>query len=95
MAAKKVTPKEVEVTVSLGGKIQVVKFQYDSNFYLTEKVTYAVEGMTDEEVEEFRSEKLREFRKHLEPFQQEEIDKLQALRDEIEEHGEGSTETDS
>lgn len=96
MTAKKEPKlKEVTITASVGGKIQVVKFEYDSNFHYSNGATYNVEGMTEEQVEKFRLEKTKEFRKQLEPIQQDEIDKLQALRDEIRDGGEGSTEEDA
>ena len=79
----KATPKEVEVTASVGGKAQIVKFEYTEDFHYSQSVTYTVEDMTDQEVDEFKEEQTKKLKKDLEPIAQETVDRLLDQRDAI------------
>jgi hypothetical protein len=73
------TPRliEVGVSVSNGGKIQLKKFEFSSDyhFHLSGKWT-APEDWTDQQAEEFRHEQVLRLKAELEPIVQEEIDDL-------------------
>jgi hypothetical protein len=77
--------KEVSVSASVGGKIQIVQYQYTSDYHYSMSQKYDVDGMTEAEAEEFRLEKIKELRESLESVGQEELDKLMELRDELKE----------
>ena len=79
----KATPTEVRVSASIGGKAQVVKFEYTEDFHYSQSVTYSVEDMTDEEVDKFKEEQTKKLKADLEPIAQESVDKLMEQRDAI------------
>lgn len=74
--------KEITVSSSLGGKIQIVQFQFTSDFHYSVTKKYAVD-MTDGEADEFWKERLGELNDELATPEQERIDELMRLRDEL------------
>jgi hypothetical protein len=84
----KVTLKEVSVQSSVGGKVQIVQYQYSQDFHFSMSQKYEVEGLDDPaEQDKFRQEKIKELRYQLEGIAQKEVDKLIELRDELRENG--------
>jgi hypothetical protein len=82
----KAAVKEVSVSASIGGKIQIVQYQYTADYHYSNSQKYEVD-MTEEEATQFRAEKTRELREELEPIAQDEVDALTALRDKLREEG--------
>ena len=80
--------KDITVSASVGGNVQIVKFQYTSKFHYSTTFTYEIEDMTEEEAKAFRDEKLKEMREDLEPIAQEEVDELLRQRELIRSGGE-------
>lgn len=77
-------PKCVEITatVSLSGKVQIVRYENDQGYFFSLGGKWMVpEDWTDEQVEQFRLEKLAELRVELEAPAQDEIDNMMELRD--------------
>jgi hypothetical protein len=75
---------EIHVSASVGGKAQVVKFEYSEDFHYSQSVTYNVEDLeTDQEVDAFKEEQTRKLKGDLEPIAQETVDKLIELRESI------------
>lgn len=80
----KVTLKEISVSSSVGGKVQVVQYQFSSDFHYSMSQKYEVEGLDDPaDQDKFREEKIKELRYQLEGIAQEEVDKLIELREEL------------
>ena len=76
------TLKEITVSTSVGGKVQIVQYQntQDYNYSVTQK--WEVEGIkTEEDAWDFRQEKITELREHLEEVAQKEMDSLIEQRD--------------
>lgn len=63
-------------SVSVGGKVQLLKFELSSDYHVSLGGTWSVEGMTDEEVEVARHAMLIKLREELEPVAQAELDDL-------------------
>jgi hypothetical protein len=80
MAAKKPELKEISVQSSVGGKMQIVKYQFHADYHFSMSQKYDVEGMTELEAAEFRDEAIKQLRGHLEEVGQNEIDELTELR---------------
>jgi hypothetical protein len=74
--------KAVKVSSSIGGKIQIVQFQFTSDFHYSVTKEYEVD-MTDSEADDFWKERLGELKEELSAPEQERIDELQTLRDEL------------
>lgn len=78
--------KEITVSYSLGAKIQVVKFEYQGDFHSSMSRTYDISDLTTEdEVEQFQLEKIKEIREQLRPIAQKGVDGYMELRDRLEE----------
>lgn len=75
--------KEISVSASTSGKVQIVKFEYSSGYHFSIGHTYDVEGLTEEEIAKFQDEKVRELQMEAEKHGQKEVDSLMSLRDEI------------
>jgi hypothetical protein len=75
--------KEIKISHRVGGKIQVVKYEFMADFGYGVEQVYEVDGLTDIEAAAFREEKLTGLKDHLEEFNQANIDELEALRDKI------------
>lgn len=72
-------PKCVEVsdTVSVGGKIQIVKYEVDQTYFYSFTRKYEIpEGWNERDVEDFQLTKAAELRDQLEPLAQAEVDAL-------------------
>lgn len=84
MAEKKQSqPKLVktDVTASVSGKIQVMKYDVASSYFWSVGGTWSIpEDWTEEQAEEFRQEKLTSLRAEIEPLAQAEADELIAAR---------------
>lgn len=86
MTEPKSTLKEINVSSSVGGKVQVVQYQYSQDFHFSMSQKYEVEGLDDPaDQDKFRAEKIKELRYQLEGIAQEEVDKLVELREKIRE----------
>lgn len=68
--------KEVSVSVSYGGKVQLVKFELSSDYHVSVGGRWDVDGMTEREAEAFRYEMIMKLKGELEPVIQAEIDDL-------------------
>lgn len=79
--------KEVTVSAAVGGKIQVVQFQYSADYRYFVSKSYEVSDMDDAEADEFWKTRLAELREELEPIAQKEVDELQELRDQLSQAG--------
>lgn len=78
-------PKCTEATVSssVGGKVQIVKYEYSADFHYSMTRKYDVpEGWTEEDVDDFQKDKVIELRGVLERIAQAEMDDLLKQRDE-------------
>lgn len=75
---------EVAIGVSMGGKVQIVTYEHDANYFFNIRRTYAIpEAFTDEQVVEFERAKYAEIYAEVERITQDEVDQLMAERDEI------------
>jgi len=72
--------KEVTVSSSVGGKVQIVKFEYSQDFHYSMSQKFEVD-MTEKEAEEFREQKLMELRDQLEDVADREVTQLIEQRD--------------
>lgn len=67
--------KEITVSTSVGGNIQIIKYEASSNYHYS--ITEKYEGeWTPEEAEEFEIGKIDELRERLDPIAQSEVDEL-------------------
>lgn len=82
---KKPELKEISVQCSVGGKMQIVKYQFSADYHYSMSQKYDVEGMTEIEAAEFREEAIKQLRGHLEEVGQAEIDELTELRKQLSE----------
>jgi hypothetical protein len=76
-----VTVTEVEVNYEMGGKVQIVKFEYQEEYHVGRAQTYSGRW-TEEEAKAFHAEKLDEYRQEVGAEAQAEVDRLMKLRDE-------------
>lgn len=80
-------PKCIEVgtTASVGGKVQVVKFDVSVDYFYSISRKYSIpEDWTEEDVDKFQLSKTLELREKIEPFAQSEADDLLEQKAEIE-----------
>lgn len=78
------TPKcaEISVSASVGGKVQIVKFEFSSDYHFTMSGKWSIpEEWDDKDAEDFRNYQLSKLREELEPVAQKELDALIAQRD--------------
>lgn len=76
-------PKEMTVTASTGGKVQVVKYELSGDYHFSVGGTWSIpEDWTDEQVEDFRQYKLKQLIDELEQPAQNALDDLYRQRDE-------------
>lgn len=75
--------KEIVVSASLGGKVQVVKYEYSEDYGFSMTQRYSVEDMSEAEAKKFRQEKLEDLTGHLSAACQKELDRLIKQRDEL------------
>lgn len=77
MKHEKPTLIEAGASVSTGGKIQVKKYEIQSDYHFTLSGKWSMPpGMTDEEAEVFRHEQVLRLRRELDPIAQSEVDDL-------------------
>lgn len=75
---------ETSVSVSIGGKVQLRKYEIDSSYYFSQSAKWEMPGYwTDEQAGEFRTEKTAQIKAQLELVAQEEVDKLFEQRTEL------------
>lgn len=73
---------EVSVSASVGGKVQIVKFEYTADFHYSMSRKYSVpEEWNDKEVKDFQQDKTIDLRSNLEGIAQAELDELIKQRD--------------
>lgn len=78
----KVTVKELTVSTSVGGKVQIVQYQNSQDYHYSISQKWDVQGIeSDEDLWDLRQEKIEELRGHLEEVAQREMDDLIAQRD--------------
>lgn len=75
--------KEVLVSASVGGKVEIVKYEYYNDYHFSISRTYDVpEEWTEPEVDEFQRDKIAELRAGiLEGISQDEVDMLMDQRE--------------
>lgn len=70
------------VSASVGGKVQIVKFEYSADFHYAMSRTYDVpDDWNEDQVREFQQDKTIELRANLEGIAQAEMDELITQRD--------------
>jgi len=73
---------EVTATVSLSGKVQIVKYEHDQGYFFSLGGKWTVpEDWTEDQIDEFKMEKLAELRVQLEDPAQDEINSMMEQRD--------------
>jgi hypothetical protein len=83
MSAEKPRPRLIEVgtSVSLGGKIQIKRYEVDSSYYFNTSGKWEIpEGYSEEEAESFRYEQMLRLKQELEAMAQTEVDALLAQK---------------
>jgi hypothetical protein len=73
---------EVTVTYHVGGKVQIIKYEYQEEYLVGRSQTYSGQW-TEEEAKAFHAAKLEEFRSEVGAEAQAEVDRLMKLRDEL------------
>lgn len=74
---------EVSVSASVGGKVQIVKFEYTADFHYSMSRKFSIpEGWKDKEIKSFQQDKTLALREELEHIAQAEMDELIKQRDE-------------
>ena len=75
---------EASASVSVGGRIQIVKFEYSQDFHFSLNRKYEIpEGWTEDQVKDFQQEKSVELRAEVEVMADKELSDLIAQRDEL------------
>lgn len=73
---------EVSVSASVGGKVQIVKFEYTADFHYSMSRKYTVpEEWNDKEIKNFQQDRALGLREELENIAQAEMDELIKQRD--------------
>jgi hypothetical protein len=76
---------EASVSTSIGGKVQIVKFEFSQDYFISFGGKWDIpEDWTEDQVDEFRREKYEALREKLEVIAQEEVDALMEQRDSVE-----------
>lgn len=72
----------INIEVEVGGKVQIVKFEYTADYKYSIGRTYSIpEGWTEQDVKDFQQDKAIELRENLEGVTQGEMDELIKQRD--------------
>lgn len=75
---------EVVCSSSVGGKVQIVKFEYSADFHYSISRKYDVpKDWSEQDVSDFQLDKETQLRGELEPIAQAEVDELMKQRDEV------------
>lgn len=78
---------EVVCSSSVGGKVQIVKYEFQSDFHFSMTRKYDVpETWTEDDIKDFQNDKVIELRGHIEEIAEAEMESLMEQR---KEHGEG------
>lgn len=73
---------EATVSSSVGGKVQIVKFEYSQDFHYSFTRKYDVpENWTEQDVKDFQQDKVVELRTQLEGLANAEVEELMKQRD--------------
>lgn len=73
---------EVNVSASVGGKVQIVKYEYTADYHYSMSRKYSVpEDWTEQDVRDFQQDKTITLRENLEGIAQGEMDELTKQRD--------------
>lgn len=76
------TCTEVTVSASVGGKVQIVKFEFTSDYHYSMSRKYSVpEDWTQDDVEAFQTKSTIDLREQVEQLAQAELDELMDQRD--------------
>lgn len=70
----------ITVSASLGGSVQIVKYEYTETYSVSESRTYSGEW-TDEEADAFYDAKYADLYGRVEQKAQAEVDRLETMRD--------------
>lgn len=77
-------PLEVSISASVGGKVQIVKYEYDENYFISMSQKWSVpEDWTEDEIEVFRRYQYSKLREQVQGLGQVEVDTLMASRDNV------------
>lgn len=77
-------PIEVSATVSIGGKIQIVKYEQTSDFHISIGGRWSLPSEWDDnDASSFRTYIYNELRKEIEGLAQKELDELYEARDQL------------
>jgi hypothetical protein len=75
---------EASASVSVGGRVQIVKFEYSQDFHYSQNRKYEIpEDWTEEDVKRFQADKSAELRADLEKLAEAELIELMNQRDEL------------
>lgn len=75
---------EVLVSASIGGKVQIVKFENSQDYHYSASQRYSIPPeWTEQDVDDFQKDKTLHLRSELEPIAQAEMDELMRQRDEL------------
>lgn len=74
---------EIRAHVSVGGKVQLVKFEQFGDYSMSISRTYDVDGMTEAEVDQFQRELVAKLREEVEPHADGEYQSLLTARAEL------------
>lgn len=75
---------EASASVSVGGRIQIVKFEYSQDFHFSFNRRYEIpDDWTEEDVKRFQLDKSAELRAEIETMAEAELAELMAQRDEL------------
>ena len=71
------TPLEITVSSSVGGKVQIIKFEYSEDYHFSQSEKWSIpEDWTAEQVAEFRKEKQTALDGQLQELAQVRVDEL-------------------
>ena len=71
------TPLEITVSSSVGGKVQIIKFEYSEDYHFSQSEKWSIpEDWTAEQVAEFRKEKQLALDGQLQELAQVRVDEL-------------------
>lgn len=73
---------EITVGASIGGSVQIIKYEYTENYLVTREQTYSGQW-TEEEADAFYEEKYAQIYALVEEKAQTEVTRLEAMRDRL------------
>lgn len=73
---------EVNVSASIGGKMQIVQYEWSQDYHFSHSRKFSVpEDWTERQIQEFQQAETIKLRVELEPLAQAEVDEYQRQRD--------------